>query len=371
MNNQPGESLNLAAMLPREPATCFWEITDACNLRCIHCEADSGKRSPHELTTDEAMRLAGDLARSGCKSVMLTGGEPLVRKDWPLLARHLAELEMEVTVITNGVLVDAAMVSRLVEAGVSSASVSLDGDREVHDTIRQWPGRDRGSVYDAAVNALELLAASPLRSAVITQVHKRNLHDLERIYEQVASLGVDAWQVQIAMPLGRLLDIRYQYLLEPAQMPDLVDRLAALVADGRVPVGVADNIGYYSRNEPRLRGALAGVQSFWVGCMAGVRLVAIRANGDVKGCPSHPEQFVVGNVRETPFDEIWHDPGNFAYNTDWDEGLLEGQCARCEYRRVCRAGCTTMAFAVTGTIYDNPFCVQQAREPGIGTRKEC
>ena len=360
MNNEPGEPLNLANMLPREPVTCFWEITDACNLRCIHCEADSGARGPDELTTDEALKLAEELAGCGCKSVMLTGGEPLVRKDWPRLARRLVELGVEVTVITNGVLVDAAMVARMVEAGVSAASVSLDGDQEVHDTIRQWPGRDRGSVYEAAVNALELLAASPLRAAVITQVHRRNIHDLERMYEQVASMGVDAWQVQIAMPLGRLLDIRYQYLLEPAQLPALVQRLAALATDGRVPVGVADNIGYYSRDEPRLRGALAGVQSFWVGCMAGVRLVAIRANGDVKGCPSHPVQFTVGNVREAPFAEIWGDPHNFAYNTEWDEGLLEGHCAQCEYRRVCRAGCTTMAFAVTGTIHDNPFCLQRA-----------
>ncbi len=357
------QPLNLAAMLPREPVTCFWEITDACNLRCIHCEADSGARAPDELTTDEALALAEELAGCGCEKVMLTGGEPLVRKDWPRLTRRLVELGVEVTVITNGVLVDEAMVNRLLDAGVSGASVSLDGDRQVHDTIRRWPGRERGSVYEAAVAALERLAASPLKTAVITQVHKRNLHDLERMYEQVASLGVDAWQVQIAMPLGRLLDISYQYLIEPAQVRELVPRLAALVADGRVPVGVADNIGYYSREEPRLRGALAGTQSFWAGCLAGVRLVALRANGDVKGCPSHPAQFVVGNVRDTPFADIWGDPKNFAYNTAWDEGLLEGECARCEYRRVCRAGCTTMAFAVTGTIHDNPFCVQHVGEP--------
>ena len=354
--------MNLAAVLPRQPVTCFWEITDACNLRCIHCEADSGARGPDELSTDEALAVAEDLARCGCQRVMLTGGEPLVRGDWPRLARRLADLGLAVTVITNGVLVDRAMVSRLQEAGVTAASVSLDGDRQVHDTIRRWPGRGRGSAYDAAVRAVSLLAESPLKAAVITQVHRRNLHDLERIYEQVVALGVDAWQVQIAMPLGRLLDIKYQYLIDPSDIPGLIERLGALVADGRVPVGVADNIGYYSRNEPLLRGVLAGGHTFWAGCMAGVRLVALRANGDVKGCPSHPPQFVVGNVRRRPLSEIWQDPQRFAYNTAWDEALLEGQCAQCDFRRVCRAGCTTMAFAVTGTIHDNPFCAQRCGE---------
>jgi radical SAM protein with 4Fe4S-binding SPASM domain len=90
-----------------------------------------------------------------------------------------------------------------------------------------------------------------------------------------------------------------------------------------------------------------------------VRVVAFCANGDVKGCPSHPREFVVGNIRETPLAEIWGDPTRFAYNTAFDEKRLEGGCARCPFGRICRAGCTSMAYAVTGTIYDNPFCIQR------------
>jgi len=68
----------------------------------------------------------------------------------------------------------------------------------------------------------------------------------------------------------------------------------------------------------------------------------------------------VGNVRREPFAEIWNDADRFSYNTKWREELLEGRCAQCAFRRLCRAGCRTMAFAVTGTIYDNPFCIQRA-----------
>ncbi|HOU90550.1 MAG TPA: SPASM domain-containing protein, partial [Polyangiaceae bacterium] len=100
---------------------------------------------------------------------------------------------------------------------------------------------------------------------------------------------------------------------------------------------------------------------------AGCRVVALGANGDVKGCPSHPREFVVGNVRETPLAALWADARRFAYNTAFREELLEGACAECAYRKVCRAGCTSMAYAVTGTIYDNPFCLQRATE--VATRR--
>jgi len=362
MANDPGP--NLAARLPREPRHCFWEITDACNLRCVHCEADAGLASTDELTTDEALALADDLARAGCSNVNLTGGEPLVRSDWAILARRLAEQGVSVTVITNGLLVDDSTVAELVASGVSGVSVSLDGERAVHDAIRLPAEATDESRYDAAICAIERLVASPLQVAVITQVHRRNLDDLGKMHERLAGLGVDAWQVQLCMPLGRLLRFRSEYLLKPTQLPVLEEQLAAFIDDGRVAIVVADNIGYYGPLEPKLRGSHRGRSSFWAGCLAGCRVVAICANGDVKGCPSHPRPFVVGNVRETPFAELWADGSRFAYNTEWDETLLEGTCARCPYRSVCRAGCTTMAYSVTGTIYDNPFCIQRSQEGG-------
>jgi len=353
--------LNLAAQIERVPRTCFWEITNACNLRCIHCEADAGSRSPEELSTEEALALAADLVAAGCRSVNLTGGEPLLRSDWPVLARRLRALGASVTLVSNGLLLGEETLARMTEAGVSGASISLDGDREVHDTIRVRPGRGGRSRYDAALRAIELLSRSPLRTAVITQVHRRNLADLPRMYQQLVELGVDVWQVQLAMPLGRLLRIQYDYLLRPDELSGLIEQLSELISDGRLPIAVADNIGYYHRLEPVIRGSLSGGGAFWTGCLAGCLVVGIGACGEVKGCPSHPREFVVGNVRQTPFAQIWSDRARFGYNTGWREELLEGGCAKCQLRRICRAGCTTMAFAVTGTIYDNPFCVRHAR----------
>ncbi len=355
-------STNLAAKLSRWPQHTFWEITDACNLRCIHCEADSGTRDPDELTLREMLALAEELVEAGCTSVNLTGGEPLLRKDWPALASRLTELGVAVTVITNGLLVDGDSIQQMLDCGVKGVSVSLDGDRDVHDTIRISPSRNAPSSYDATIRAIERLTASPLKTAVITQVHRHNTGDLGRMHDQLAGLGIDAWQVQIAMPLGRLLKIRYEYLIEPRQIPALIQQLVGFIEAGRIQIAVADNIGYYGQHEPVIRGSMIHRKTFWSGCLAGCRVLGICSNGDIKGCPSHPRPFVVGNVREIPFAELWGDDHRWAYNTEWDETKLEGECARCTYRRVCRAGCTSMSFGVTGTIYDNPFCLQRATE---------
>ena len=64
-------------------------------------------------------------------------------------------------------------------------------------------------------------------------------------------------------------------------------------------------------------------------------------------------------MRERPFREIWADEEGFSYNTRWTEQGLTGYCAQCAYRRLCRAGCSSLAWSVTGTVYDNPFCLHR------------
>jgi radical SAM protein with 4Fe4S-binding SPASM domain len=343
----------------RKPEFAFFEITEACNLRCRHCEADAGRRDPEELSTDEAMDVARQLAAAGCRQVNLTGGEPLVRRDWPAIARGFADLGVEVTIATNGTRIDEPLIARMLDSGVKNAAVSLDGDRESHDALRTSP--KGGSAFDRAVRGLALLVASPLRTAAVTVIHKRNAEALERIHALVVGLGVEIWQVQLALPLGRLAARREDYVITAEEIRPLEDRLAALVDKGGVRVMVGDNLGYYGPREPKLRGAASGREAFFTGCSAGLRVVGIRSNGDVKGCPSHPAALAVGNLRKEQFAAIWGDASRFAHNTAFQEEDLAGGCRGCAFGRICRAGCTTMAYALTGTIYDNPLCGQRAR----------
>lgn len=352
---------------PRILETCFWEITLECNLRCVHCISSAGDRRPLELDTTEALGVVEELVTAGCRTVNLTGGEPLVREDWPDLARSLTSCGVDVVLASNGLLIDAATIAEMVSCGVQGISISLDGKRSVHDRIRQ-PTANGSSIsrYDAAIRALKLLVVSPLRTAVITQIHRANVDDLAEMYAQIADLGVELWQVQLAIPSGRLVELAYDYVVEPAWLPQITDELAVLVSDGRTRISVADNIGYFDRHEPLIRGSAFGRKGLWRGCQAGCSSLGICANGNVKGCLSFPEEFVVGNLHEQSLASIWSDPDNFAYNTCWRDEDLVGECARCSFRRLCRAGCTSMAYAVTGTVHDNPFCVRRASS---GTRR--
>jgi radical SAM protein with 4Fe4S-binding SPASM domain len=345
----------------RVPEFAFFEITEACNLRCRHCEADAGRRDPAELSLDEAIDAARQLAQAGCRQVNLTGGEPLARPDWPAVARGFADLGVEVTLATNGTLVDADAIVRMLDSGVRNVAVSIDGDREAHDALRGRPGAE--SAFDRAVRGLELAIAAGLRTAAVTVIHRRNVDSLSAVRDLLVRLGVEIWQLQLAMPLGRLAARQDDYLLRPAEIRPLEERLAALVDAGGIRVLIGDNVGYYGPREPKLRGAAKGGEAFFTGCSAGLRVVGVRSNGDVKGCPSHPAELAVGSLRRETFAAIWGDASRFAYNTAFREERLEGGCRGCPFGRICRAGCTTMAYALTGTVYDNPLCGLRAGAP--------
>ena len=117
-----------AASLWAPPQTVFWDVTSACNLRCVHCYGTSESPSPGELTTFEALRVLDEMAACGVEAVSFSGGEPLLRKDFIELAAHAGRQGFKsVGVATNGTLIDESMARRLRETGID-VQVSIDGD---------------------------------------------------------------------------------------------------------------------------------------------------------------------------------------------------------------------------------------------------
>ena len=343
----------------REPFTCIWEITRRCNLRCIHCENQCGEPSPRELSFDKIHSVASEIKQLGCRHVHVTGGEPLLRPDWDDLCRDFAEIGLRTSLITNGTLLDQERLDRALDAGVGVMGISLDGLQATHDSIRLRPGAG-SSPWRLAVAAIER-ALPRIETVVITAVNRRNLAELPTLHEHLAQMGVKRWQVQLVVPVGRALEIPKPFVIAPSDLEELTKFIVDVRSSGKPPrVDASDTIGYFTEREVGMRGA-PGAPSLWTGCQAGIRSMAITYDGRVRGCSIMPPEFDAGDVNDETMATIWNDAERFAYSTRFDAAKLAGPCGRCKVGPLCRAGCTSMAYWTTGSIYTNPFCLHRVR----------
>ena len=343
----------------REPRTCIFEITRRCNLRCIHCESQCGEVSQRELPAERIHSTARELVQLGCHHVDVTGGEPLLHPDWEGLCRAFAGVGLRTALITNGTLLDEERLDRALDAGIAAVGISLDGLQATHDRIRLRPGAGP-SPWRETVAAIER-ALPRIETIVITAVNRLNLAELPALRDRLASLGVQRWQIQLVVPMGRALQAAQPIAIAPADLEALTAFLVDARANGKAPrIDVSDTIGYFTERELGLRGS-AGAPSLWNGCQAGIRAVAITYDGRVRGCSFMPPEFDAGDLHDESLTTIWNDAERFAYSTRFDPAKLAGPCGRCRVGPLCRAGCTTMAYWTTGSIYSNPFCLLRVR----------
>jgi len=320
------------------------EITNRCNLRCIHCGSDSGSARDDELTPGELLDLVDQLAELGCVQVGLIGGEIFLRPDWADAARRVREAGMELVLVTNGLLVDERILETLVELAPARVGVSIDGaTRESYRAIR---GAD---AFERTLAAIDRLAGAGLPAVnAITTFHRKNLPEFERFIPLLRGRGV-AWQVQIAGRAGRFQDDLFFTADDYRRFCACV--LDALTGQSDVRISVMDDFGYFPL-EPRPKFLHA-----WSGCHAGIGVLGLRSNGDVLPCLSLGDAFVVSNVRREPLRRIWENDAAFdAFRRK--EKYLVGHCASCAVKRRCRGGCSAIAWSATGSFFENPYCIR-------------
>ncbi len=347
-----------------KPRFVVWELTLRCNMRCKHCGSNAGTYRGHELEPDEALDLCDQLGALGCERLTLLGGEPLIREDWEAIAARLWDNGIRPNIITNGWLTaDPDMIKRIKDARLTTLGLSIDGYRERHDELR----RRRGS-FDRIMQTLDLVAKEGgIRPAAVTTVTKLVMPDLEDIYRVLLDKGVGLWQIQLCTPQGRI-GRDDPILPDPDDIRRLADFIVEKKEEGKIRIDPADNLGYYGPWEldHGFRSTQWGRVGFWNGCQAGCQVMGIDANGDIKGCLSMPSipEFIEGNIREEPLEVIWNKPGNFAYNREFTLDMLEGYCAECDYRGLCRAGCVSHSFCSTGSRGHNPTCLHMFVQTG-------
>jgi radical SAM protein with 4Fe4S-binding SPASM domain len=339
------------------PRACVWELTLSCNLRCKHCGSFAGSRRDDEMSLEENLKVADQLAALGCRRVTLSGGEPTLNPDWDRIGKRLADHCIKVNLISNGWHWNASHVQRAKAAGFCGVAFSLDGFEREHDEFRQ-PGS-----FDRVVAAIDACVAGGLPVAVNTTVNKLNQRILRPLRDFIAERGAFSMQVQLATPSGNM-GLHRDLVVDPADLVWLVPELAAICRSNtrKFFAVAADDIGYYGKPESGLRDD-GGELPFWIGCRAGCQVVGIESSGNVKGCLSLPSsmhgetRFVEGNLRNKTLAEIWQSEGAFAYNRKWSESQLTGFCRVCRYRDFCRGGCTWTVYCHKGEGGEgNPFC---------------
>lgn len=343
---------------PRVPAYVVWELTLRCDQRCTFCGSRADDPRDAELTTDEALDVADQLARAGAREVVLIGGEAYLHDGVYAIIGRLRDRGVVPVMTTGGRGLDRDRAMRLADAGLARASVSIDGLAPTHDLLRASPGS-----HAAAIEALGNLRGAGIEISANTNVNRCNRGELEALFDLLADAGIRAWQVQITAPLGRAAD-RPEMILQPWDLLDLLPRIVALerIAHARgILLMPGNNLGYFGPEEAELRSLVPGGDDRFAGCQAGRFVLGIESDGAVKGCPSlQTSAYVTGNLRAHDLATLWSRPAIAAPSSRTTADLW-GFCGTCVFGRECLGGCTFTAHSVLGRPGNNPYCHFRAR----------
>lgn len=356
---------------PADPGSAFvrpyvvsWNLTYRCNLACEHCYLDAGPakvRLPtfsdrSELSTEQCYRVIDEIAAFAPECVtILTGGEPLLRRDIVEIIRYAASKELWVVVGTNGVKITENLARILKAEGVRGLALSLDAlDPERHDAFRKVRG-----AWENTVEGAKILARVGLPFIVQTTVGAHNREELSEIAAFAHDeLGAKVWNVYFLVPSGRGAFVSD---IAPAEYDQVLGQLAEIQRAWASKMLVnAKCAPHFVRTLLASDSPAPFPKSFEGGaggCPAGTHYLGIRPNGDVTPCPYLP--LFAGNLQGTGLREIWD--ASDLFNQIRRRNELGGRCGSCELSSMC-GGCRARAHGMTGDVMaEDPLCTH---EPG-------
>lgn len=361
-----------------------WNLTQRCNLECAHCymSAHAGADTRGELSTDECRRVIDEIADVNPNVfLILTGGEPFLRKDLFEIAGHATARKFTTVLGTNGVLLREREARAMRQQNVLGASISLDStDRARHDAFRRLPG-----AWDGAIRATRVLTDEGLDFSLHMSVTDWNVAEVPAMIDLAKTLGAKVLNFFFLVRTGRGRDLTdidaaaYEriltYLAKTQGVgngpPGFVRRMLgmgdaapapAFEDPWSTPVGHADGLLIRAKCAPHFRRILYELnpsspllKNYAHGsCPAGKYYCRITPLGEVTPCPYMP--VAAGNLRETSFGDVWRGAHVFE---QLREPTLGGRCGACEFSRVC-GGCRCRAYATHGDyLAEDPACGYQ------------
>jgi [mycofactocin precursor peptide]-tyrosine decarboxylase / 3-amino-5-[(4-hydroxyphenyl)methyl]-4,4-dimethylpyrrolidin-2-one synthase len=318
------------------PVNLTWEVTLACNLHCRHCLSSSGVRARRELDTVEALEVVKQLHRAKVFQVNFGGGEPFIRPDFETILAACHERRLVTCISTNGTLLDHARVKRLSRSGLVAIQVSVDGaTEETCDAIR-GPGTHR-----RAVEALKLLADSPIPTSINTVLTSTNAGEIPALYDLAKRLGV-SFRVSRFRPSGRGAE-GWESLRPSAE------QLLAFSSWLGSTAGVRTGDSFFSLTPQERQGLGLNL------CGAAKLTCCLGPSGDMYPCAFlQREEFWAGSVRQSSFQEIW----DRAPIYETLRNLRIHSCESCQRFDQCHGGCPAVAYHLgRGVAGGDPECL--------------
>lgn len=325
-----------------------WNTTNACNMYCDHCYRDAGCKAEEELSTAEAKTLLEQIARAGFKIMIFSGGEPLMRPDIVELVAYAASLGLRPVFGTNGTLITLEMAQKLKAAGAMGMGISLDSmDREKHNRFRKFPG-----AWEGAVQGMRNCRAAGLPFQIHTTVMEWNNHELEALTDFAVAEGAVAHHFFFLVPTGRAKTIEAESLRAEAY-EDTLTRIMKKQQEVEIELKPTCAPQFL-----RIAAQMGLKTRFRRGCLAGTAYCIISPRGKVQPCAYLNME--LGDVRQTPFDEIWK---NSEVLNKLRTLEYSGGCGSCEYKRAC-GGCRARAAYYHEGDYmaEEPWCLYHGRK---------
>jgi len=307
--------------------TLFWECTLRCNLCCRHCGSDC-RVDPgvEDMPLEDFLRVLDEEIAPHVDPasvlVIFSGGEALLREDLEEAGQEVSRRGYPWGMVTNGFLLTEQRLHRLIDAGLRSVSVSLDGFEREHNHLRGHP-----LSYVRALDALRSIVRAPeLTYDVITCVTGVLVPFLPDFRDMLIAEGVRSWRLFSIFPMGRAKnDPALQ--LSDARFREMLEFIRQTRKEGRIDASYAC--------EGFLGGYEAEVREQFYQCAAGISVASIRVDGSISGCTSIRANFHQGNIYRDKFWDVWQNRFEPFRNREW---ARRGACARCSMFRYCLGG---------------------------------
>ncbi len=341
-----------------------WNVTRACNLKCVHCYAHATDDSTSdELSTTEGRRMIDDLADYGVPVLLFSGGEPLVRKDLPELAAYAVEKGMRAVISTNGTLISKSTAQTLKQIGLSYVGISLDGLEPVNDHFRGVKG-----AFSKAMTGIRNCQDAGIKVGLRFTINKRNVKEIPGIFDLLEKMDIPRVCFYHLVYAGRGSELVKDDLTHDetrAAVDLIIDRTKELHDKGK-PKEVltvdnhADGPYLYMRmlkEDPERAKEVLELLEMNEGNNSGRGIGCVSWDGSV-----YADQFwrhhSFGNVRQRPFSKIWTQPEDpLLLQLKEKKNYVQGRCADCRWLDVCGGNFRVRAEAISGDVWaPDPAC---------------